>query len=174
VNRFTCHGRPAGGRRSVESMWMLPVPFGGLGVRVVRNRVQEPVLEQVEGAIVGPAEPLTRLDHLVENRLDPRAPSDGAEDAADRAVPFAQVLELASELSVVGGHPGHLLSLGPAGRGVSPRGALRRPRNHGRAGWYRDLPGAYADHHGRGKPRARSTTNVNLISRAYQRRVHVD
>ena len=81
--------------------------------------MQEPVLEEVEGAVVGPAEPLTGFDHLVEHGLDPRASSDGSEDTADRPLLFAHVLELASELGVVGGHAGHLRSLGPGGARVS-------------------------------------------------------
>lgn len=73
---------------------------------------QEPVLEKVQGAVVGPAEPLTCFNHLVENGLDSRAAGDGAEDTAARALLFAHVLQLASELGVVRGQAGHLGSLG--------------------------------------------------------------
>ena len=86
--------RPAGCCGSVESVWMVPVPLGSVGGGVVRHHLQEPVLEQVEGAVLGPAEPLAGFDHLVENGLDPRTAGDGAEDTADRALLFAHVLEL--------------------------------------------------------------------------------
>jgi hydrogenase/urease accessory protein HupE len=54
-------------------MGMPPVPLNTLGVGVARHHVQEPVLGKAQGAVVGPAEPLTGLDHLVENGLDSRA-----------------------------------------------------------------------------------------------------
>jgi hypothetical protein len=117
VDRLPCHRRPAGGRRSVESVWMLSVPLSTVGVGVVRHHVEEPVLEKVQGAVVGPAEPFAGFDHLVENGLNPCAAGDGAEDTADRALLLAQVLELASEL-VVGGRAGHLRSLGPGGTDI--------------------------------------------------------
>ena len=101
VDGLTRHRRPAGGRRSVESMGMLSVPLGTLGVGVGSHYVQEPVLEQVERPVIGPAEALTGFDHLVEHGLDPSAAGDGAEDSANRALLFAHVLELASELGVV-------------------------------------------------------------------------
>ena len=91
--------RPAAVVRSRACGWS--VPLGSVGGGVVRHHLQEPVLEQVEGAVLGPAEPLAGLDHLVENGLDPRTAGDGAEDAADRALLFAHVLELTSELRVV-------------------------------------------------------------------------
>ena len=101
MDRLSCDRRPAGCCGSVESVWMVPVPLGSVGGGVVRHHLQEPVLEQVEGAVLGPAEPLAGFDHLVENGLDPRTAGDGAEDTADRALLFAHVLELASELRVV-------------------------------------------------------------------------
>ena len=45
VDRLTCHRRPAGPRRSVESVWVLFVPLGGVGVGVLRDQVQVPALE---------------------------------------------------------------------------------------------------------------------------------
>jgi hypothetical protein len=115
VDRLACHRSPAGRRGAVERVWVLPVPLSAVGVGVVRHHVQEPVLEEVQRAVVGSAKVLTSLDHLVENGLNPRAAGDGAEDTADRALPFAHLLELASELDIVGGHTGHLLSLWPRG-----------------------------------------------------------
>ena len=112
VDGLTCHRRPAGARRSVESMGMLSVPLNTLGMGVGRHHVQKPVLEKVQGAVVGPAEPLTGFNHLLENGLDSLATRYGAEDIADRALLFAHVLELASEFGVVRGHAGHLGSLG--------------------------------------------------------------
>ena len=47
--------------------------------------------------------------------LEPARAGDRAEDAADRALLLAQVLELTSELGVVGGHAGHLPSLETGG-----------------------------------------------------------
>jgi hypothetical protein len=73
LDGLTCHRRPAGARCSVESMGMLSVPLNTLGASVGRHHVQEPVLEKVQGAVVGPAEPLTYFNHLVENGLDSRA-----------------------------------------------------------------------------------------------------
>lgn len=91
---------------------MLSVVLGTIRGRVMGHHVEEPVLEKVERAVIGLAEPLAGLDHLVENRLDPCATGDGAQNIADRALLFAEVLELASEFCVVGGHAGHLGSLG--------------------------------------------------------------
>jgi hypothetical protein len=54
---------------------MLSVRLSTLGIGVVRHHVQEPVFEKVQGAVIGPAEPLTGFDHLVENGLDARAPA---------------------------------------------------------------------------------------------------
>ena len=70
MDGLTRHRRPAGARRSVESMGMLSVPLNTLGAGVGRRHVRQPVLEKVKGAVVGPAEPLTRFNHLVENGLD--------------------------------------------------------------------------------------------------------
>jgi hypothetical protein len=121
VDRLTFHRRPPSARRSVKSMGMLYVPLSTLGVGVVRDRAQEPVLEKVQGAVVGSAEPLTGFYDLVQDGLDPRAADDGAEDTADRALLFAHVVELASELGVVERYTGHLGSLGPGGVPVSLR-----------------------------------------------------
>jgi hypothetical protein len=123
VDRFACHRRPAGGRRSVEGVRMLYVPVSRVGIGVMRDHVQELVLEQVEGAVVGSAEPLTGFDHLVENGLDTGAAGDRAEDTADRPLLFAHVLELPSELGVIERYAGHLGSLGPGGVPVPFRGA---------------------------------------------------
>ena len=73
--------------------------------------------------MVGPAEPLAGLDDLVEHRLDARAARDGAENAADRALLFAQVLDLASELGIAmrrGVHARSLSREGKLDRGVNP------------------------------------------------------
>ena len=122
MDRLAYHRRPTGGRRSVESVRMFSVPLGSVGVGMVRHHLQEPVLEQVQSAVVGPAQPLTGLDHLVQNGLDPRAADDRAEDTADRPLLFAHVLELANELGVVERYTGHLGSLEPSCVLVSLRG----------------------------------------------------
>jgi hypothetical protein len=64
-------------------MGMLSVPRSTLRLGVVRHDVQEPALEKVEGAVVGPAEP----------RLDPRAAGDSPKDAADRALLLPHVAD---------------------------------------------------------------------------------
>ena len=113
TGRRSTAARPAAVVRSRAcGCWLSysPPPASG----VVRRHVQEALLEQVERAVLGPAEPLAGLDDLVQHRLDPRAAGDGAQDAADRALLLAQILDLASELCVVGGHAGHPRSLGPA------------------------------------------------------------
>ena len=91
------------------------------------------MLEQVEGAVVGLTQPLTGFDYLVEDGLDTGAAGDvRAEDAADRALLFAHVLELAGELGVVRGNPGHPPSFRARWCAVSPGMAmstsLRPPR----------------------------------------------
>ena len=101
----TLDSRPAGGRRSVEGMWMLPVVRSRLRCAGVRGRVEEPVLEQPERTVVGVAEALAGRDHLVEHGFEPCGPSDGPQDAADRALLRTKVFELASELCVVGATP---------------------------------------------------------------------
>src|SRR4029450_750539 len=118
--------RPAGGRRSVECVRMLSVPLSRVGVGVVCHNVQEPLLQQVEGAVVGSAQPLAGFDHLVENGLNTGALGDCAEDSADRPLLFAPVLALPSELGVVERYAGHLGSLGPGGVLVSLRGVPTR------------------------------------------------
>jgi hypothetical protein len=50
---------------------MLPVVLSALCFGVVRCDVKEPLLEEIERAVIGFAEPLASLDDLVENRLDP-------------------------------------------------------------------------------------------------------
>ena len=80
---------------------MLPVVLGTLRLGAVRRYMEEPVLEQVERAVIGPAESLAGHHPHVEDRLDPSAAGDGAQDPPDRALLFADVHELASELGIV-------------------------------------------------------------------------
>jgi hypothetical protein len=72
----------------------------------VRNRHEQVVLEQPEGAVSDVAETHTRLDHLVEDRLQPRGARDGAQGAADRALLLVRVLEPPDELGL-GHDAGH-------------------------------------------------------------------
>jgi hypothetical protein len=48
------------------------------------GKVKESVLEEPERSVIGVAESSAGLDHLVENRLEPRSAGDGAKDPADR------------------------------------------------------------------------------------------
>ena len=91
VDRLTGDRGPAGGRRSVESMRMLSVVLSTLCLGVVRRHVQEALLEEVERAVIGLAEPFAGLDHLVEDRLDPCAAGNSAKDIADRVLLLPEV-----------------------------------------------------------------------------------
>ena len=143
LDRLTSQRRAASGCRSVESVWMLSVPFSRVGGGVVRNHVQEALLEDTEGAVVGPAQSLTGFGHLVEHGLDPGAAGDCAEDTADRLLLFAHIFELASELGVVGGNPGHPPSLGRGGARRTGHGdehAQARQRSTDRRQWGSSRP----------------------------------
>ena len=48
---------------------MLTVVRRGFGEAVVRGRVEELVVEEVERSLIGLGQPPAGLDHLVENRL---------------------------------------------------------------------------------------------------------
>jgi hypothetical protein len=50
-------------------MWMLAVMPTRLGAALMGNRVQDPVSEQPERAVIGSAESAAGLDYLVEDRL---------------------------------------------------------------------------------------------------------
>jgi hypothetical protein len=77
-------------------MWMLPVIFRTLRLAVVCDRLQKIVLEEPERTVIRFAEPLTGLDDLIENRLDPRAPRDSAKHTADCALLLTEILQLTS------------------------------------------------------------------------------
>ena len=66
---------------------------------------------EVQGAVVGPAEPLAGVDHLVENGLDSRAAGDGAKDTADCVLLRTEILELTSKLRIAGRLAAHSRSL---------------------------------------------------------------
>ena len=68
---------------------------------------EEVALGQEELAVVGIAEPLGRIDDLVENRLQPFRASHCPEHAAQRALLGPQVLHLACEISSVVGRRPH-------------------------------------------------------------------
>src|SRR5436190_1406031 len=69
MNGLLHHGYSAGDRRAVEPMWMLAVMPTRLGAALMGNRVQDPVSEQPERAVIGSAESAAGLDYLVEDRL---------------------------------------------------------------------------------------------------------
>jgi hypothetical protein len=102
-------------------MRMLAVVLDVFGEGMVRGRVEETVPEEVECSLVGVAQPLAGLHHLVENRLQAARAGDGAKDGADRSLLLPHVLELTNELGAVGGDAGHSRSLG---RGPHPRSQM--------------------------------------------------
>jgi hypothetical protein len=70
-------------------MWMVPVILGTPRLTVVRRHTKQPLIEQIERAVVGAAEPPTGLDDLVENRLQPGRTRDRSKDTTDRALLLA-------------------------------------------------------------------------------------
>ena len=80
---------------------MLPVVGGRRSRRgLIRDKVEKAVLEQKQGAVVGTAKSLGGFDYLVQNRLKPGRASDRPQDAADRPLLLACVLELTRKVRV--------------------------------------------------------------------------
>jgi hypothetical protein len=92
-------------------MRMLPVVLGTLRLPVIRSRVEEPLVEEIKGAVISIAEPPGGFDDLVQHRLQPGRTSDGAQDATDRTLLLAEILELARSVLVVAGRAGHRAQL---------------------------------------------------------------
>ena len=83
--------------------------------------MEELFLQEIERPVIGVAEPLGGFDDLVEHRLQPSRTGDGAQDATDRALLLAEILELAGGVMVVAGRAGHGAQLRSP-----PRDSLRR------------------------------------------------
>jgi len=60
------------------------VVFKGLVEAVVRERMQEAILEKPQPPVVDPAQERHRLDHLVQHDLQAFGAGHGVEQAADR------------------------------------------------------------------------------------------
>jgi hypothetical protein len=78
MDRFPLESGTARGRRSIEGVRMLPVVLRALRRAVMDSQVEEFVLEEPERPVVGVAKSSAGLDHLLENRLEPRGLSDGS------------------------------------------------------------------------------------------------
>ena len=103
---------------------MFPVVGGALRLSMVCSGVEQTVLEQPERSMVGVAEPSAGFDDLVKHRLQPGGLRHGPENAADRALLLAEILELTSQLRVIPAGNSHLKSLF---RPVLPAAWSRRP-----------------------------------------------
>jgi hypothetical protein len=104
LDRPSLEGRTPSCRRPVEGMRVRDVVRCGRLLALcgrlrasVRAHVEEPVLEEPEGPVIGFAEPSARLGHLLEHRLDSSGASDGAKHTADRALLLPQILKLTGE-----------------------------------------------------------------------------
>jgi hypothetical protein len=97
VDRPSLKGCTPSGRRPVQGMRMRDVVLSGRLLALVCTHVEEPVLEEPEGPVIGLAEPPARLGHLLEHRLDSDRAGDGAKHTADRALLLPQILELTGE-----------------------------------------------------------------------------
>jgi hypothetical protein len=82
-------------------MRMLAIVLGSQRLAVIGDGMEELVLEEPEPAVVSLAESPASLDDLIENRLHPFRTGDRGEDAAERTLLLAKVLDLASELGCV-------------------------------------------------------------------------
>ena len=119
------HRRTAGTRRPVERMWMVTLVVHGLRRAAIRRQSENGVIQEIESTVVRAAEAPGRLNHLVEDGLQPGGASDSAEDTADRALLLAELLELTFEPRLVSGHRRHGGSLGTY---QVERGDLAPPR----------------------------------------------
>jgi hypothetical protein len=78
---------------------MLAVVLSSFGDTVMCSRMEQPIPEEPQRAVVGVAQPLAGFDDLVEDRLEPLRLSDGSKHAADCPLLRPQVFDLARVLS---------------------------------------------------------------------------
>jgi len=121
LDRPSLDRRSPGRRRPIEGMRVLSVILLARPLALVRAQVQEPVLEKPERAVVGATESLAGFGHLPEHRLKPRRASDRAEDGANRALLFTDILEFSGESRAVGRDASHSHSLFVASPSLSKR-----------------------------------------------------
>ena len=102
--------RAAGSRAPIESVRILSVVLGALRLAVIRREMWEPLVKEVERAVVGGTKSPTGLDDLIQDWLQSGRTSDSTEDGANRVLLLAKVLELTRDLDVVAGSSGHARS----------------------------------------------------------------
>jgi hypothetical protein len=134
MDRLARDGCAAGQCRSVERVRILSVVLRALRLAVIRDRVQQPVVQEPQGRVIGVAKSAARFADLVEHRLQTSETGDGAKNAADRTLLLPKRLKLGGWIELL--LAGHDVSHGAANertpRACRARG-VRPPNPEGAA-----------------------------------------